>query len=112
MICSKNRKLSRIKSHTGSSITARFRFSYRGIPCEDPFGENEPDDIVRLREFAASLSGRMADIYEWLLVKYAGGQVKLSLQAIADKWGISTTQIYKDKDRLLRMIREHVAGVK
>ncbi len=54
----------------------------------------------------------MADIYEWLLVKYAGGQVKLSLQAIADKWGISTTQIYKDKDRLIRMIREHVAGVK
>ena len=80
-----------------------------GIPCEDPFGENEPDDIFRLREFAASLSGRMADIYEWLLVKYAGGQARLSLQAIAAKWGISSTQIYKDKDRLIRMIQERIS---
>ena len=48
----------------------------------------------------------MADHYEWLLVKYAGGKVKLSMQEIADRWGISLSQAYKDKDRLVRMIRE------
>ena len=79
-----------------------------GIPCEDPFGEDEPEEIRQLREVASSLTGRMADIYEWLLVKYAGGTEKLSLQAIADKWGISKAQAYKDKDRIIRMIREKV----
>ena len=79
-----------------------------GIPCEDPFADDEPDEILQLREVASSLTGRMADIYEWLLVKYAGGKEKLSLADIADKWGISRAQAYKDKDRIIRMIREKV----
>ena len=36
------RKLSRIKSHTGSSITARFRFSYRGIPYRETPSLSDP----------------------------------------------------------------------
>ena len=76
------------------------------IPFEDPFAENEPDEIFRLRALASTLKGEMADLYEWLLVKYAGGKVKLSMQEIADRWGISLSQAYKDKDRLVRMIRE------
>lgn len=78
------------------------------IPCEDPFDADEPDDILRLREFASTLTGRMADIYEWLIVKYAGGREKLSLKTIADKWGISITQAYKDKDKLLKKLRKYI----
>ena len=84
------------------------RIAELGIPCEDPFGENEPEEILRLREIAASLSGRLADVYEALLVKYSGGKEKLSLKDIADKWGVSTTQIYKDKDKIIQMIRERI----
>ncbi len=84
------------------------RISGLGIPCEDPSSENEPEEILRLREIAASLSGRLADVYEALLVKYAGGKNKLSLKAIAEKWGVSTAQIYKDKDKIIQMIQESI----
>ena len=80
------------------------RFS---VPAADPYAD-EPEDVLRLREIAASLNGYMADIYEWLLVKYAGGKEKLSLKIIAEKWNISLSQIYKDKDRIIRMIRENI----
>ena len=84
------------------------RISGLGIPCCDPFGDAMPEDVRQLREFADSLTGRYADIYEFLLVKHAGGQKKLSLKEIADKWGISPAQAYKDKEKIIRMIRETV----
>ncbi len=80
------------------------------IPAEDPFGENEPEAILRLREVASSLSGRLADVYEALLVKYAGGKEKISMTDLARKWGVSVTQICKDREKVIRMIREKVGG--
>ena len=74
--------------------------------------KNEPEEILRLREIAASLSGRLADIYEALLVKYAGGKEKLSMKDIAGKWGVSTARIYTDKDKIIRMIREAVGAIR
>ncbi len=82
------------------------RISRLGIPSEDPFGTDEPENISRLHELTESLNGLQADIYEWLLVKYAGGQVKLSLKSIADKWDICLSQAYKEKDKLVQMIRK------
>jgi len=87
------------------------RIAELGIPFEDPFGENEPEDIRRLREITSSLNGRLADVYEALLVKYAGGKEKLSMKAIAEKWGVSTAQIYKDKDKIIQMIRESIKTI-
>ena len=74
----------------------------------DPFGEDEPDDVRSLREFAESLSGRLADVYEALLVMYAGGKEKISMTDLARKWGVSVTQICKDREKVLRLIREKV----
>ena len=78
------------------------------IQAPDPFGTDLPDDIACLREVAASLTGHLADIYEALLVRYAGGQERISFSASAKKWGVSCTQIGLDRDRIFRMIREAV----
>lgn len=77
------------------------------IPAIDPFAD-EPEEISALKAFTASLDGYMADIYEWVLVKYVGGTKKLSLKDIADKWGVSRAKAYLDKDEMIRMIKETV----
>ncbi len=78
-------------------------------PAPDPFGENEPDEITCLREVAASLTGRLADVYEALLVQYAGGQETIPFTSLAEKWGVPIRRIYRDRDRIFRMIRETIA---
>ena len=75
------------------------------IPAADPF-DSDADRILRLKEMADSLTGRMADVYEALLVKYAGGKEKISMTELARKWGVSVTQICKDREKIIRMIRE------
>ena len=87
------------------------RIQELSIPCEDPFGDDETIDIFQLKEFASGLTGLQADLYEWLLVKYAGGKVKLSMKDIADRWKICLAQAYKEKDELVRMIKDAVKPV-
>ena len=79
------------------------------VPALDPFAE-EAEDIRALKAFAESLNGYMADIYEWLLVKYAGGKEKLSLTEIAERWDVSKSKAYEDKDEIIRMIREQIGS--
>ena len=79
------------------------------VPAFDPFAEDEPEEILRLREVGASLTGRLADVYEALLVKYAGGKEKITFTALAEKWGVSVTQIGFDRDKIFRMIRKAIA---
>ncbi len=76
------------------------------VSAEDPFNEDTPEDILRLREVSASLTGRLVDVYEALLINHAGGKEKISLAEIAKKWSVSTAQVYKDKGKIIRMIRE------
>ena len=83
-----------------------------GIPAADPFDEDLPDDILALREIADSLTGRQADVYEALLVSHAGGQARSSMREIADKWDVHISQVYKDKDRIIRMIKEKIGKTK
>ena len=77
-------------------------------PAPDPFNTDVPTDIACLREVAASLTGRLADVYEALIIKYAGGKEKITLTSIAEKWGVSHTQIRYDRDKIFRMIRKAV----
>ena len=81
-------------------------------PATDPFGEDTPADIAALRAVAASLTGRMADIYEALLVKYAGGKEKITMTALAKKWHVSVTQICNDRDKIILMIREAIESAR
>ena len=78
------------------------------VPAYDPFADDEQDDIRCLREIAASLTGRLADVYEALIIKYAGGKEKITFTSLAEKWGVSVTQIGFDRDKIFRMIREAV----
>ena len=78
------------------------------IPTIDPFAENEADDILGLRKVADSLTGRQADVYEALLVQYAGGQEKITMTELARKWGVSVTTMCNDRDKLIRKIRKAV----
>lgn len=82
------------------------------IPAADPFDENTPLDIACLREVAASLTGRLADVYEALIIKYAGGKEKISFSALAEKWGVSRTQIGYDRDKIFRMVRKAIEEAK
>ena len=79
-------------------------------PAVDPFNEDLPEDILGLREIADSLTGRLADVYEALLVSYAGGKARLSMREIADKWDVHISQVYKDKDKIIRMIKEKISS--
>ena len=81
------------------------------IPPEDPFGENLPDRILALREIASSLDGRLADVYEAMLVQHAGGKEKLSLREIAEKWDVHLSQVYKDREKITKMIRERLSRI-
>ena len=40
------------------------------------------------------------------------GKEKLSLKDIADRWNISLAKAYKDRDRIIRMIRESIGSEK
>lgn len=82
------------------------RISGLGIPCEDPFGEDTPDEILRLREIAASLTGRLADVYEAMLVRYSGSKERITTEELARKWNVSISQIGKDRAKIIKMIKE------
>ncbi len=86
-----------------SCLDKKAQFS---IPAINPFGENEPEEILRLREYASSLTGRQADVYEALLVMHAGGKEKISMTDLARKWGVSVTQICKDRDTIIQLIKQ------
>ena len=87
-------------------LERKSRFS---TPLADPFGEDEPEDVLRLKEFAASLTGRMADVYETLLVKHAGGKAKINQKRLSAKWGVDPAQIIYDQKKIIRMIKRVMA---
>ena len=76
-------------------------------PEVNPF-EDVPEMILRLREVAASLSGRQADIYKALLMKYSGGKEKITMSDLAKKWGVSVTRLCQERDRIIKMIRKRL----
>ncbi len=78
------------------------------VPAEDPFGENEPEKILRLREIVESLNERQKDIYEALLIKYAGGKEHITMTELAQKWGISVARICQERDRIIKLIKERI----
>lgn len=79
------------------------------VPEDNPF-EEVPETILRLREVAASLNERQADIYEALLMKYSGGKEKITMSDLAKKWGVSVTRLCRERDRMIKMIRKRLKG--
>ena len=81
-------------------------------PAQDPFDTDLPDNLFALKTVAESLTGRYKEIYEALIISYAGGRVKLSMKDIADKYGVHLSQVYKDRKKIIRMIREAISDMK
>jgi len=69
----------------------------------------ESVQMQALREVAAGLSGRKAEVYEAMIQRAAGGQARLRFSDIAKKWGVAPKQITKDQQRIMDMVRRRAA---
>lgn len=70
-----------------------------------PFDEEEPAPLQALREVAAELTGRKAEVYEAMIQRAAGGEVRVRYSDIARKWGVSPKQIDKDRKWIMERVR-------
>ena len=73
--------------------------------AEAAFPGNGDDDTERLREFAATLSGRLLDVYLLMLEKASGGAGARRGKDVAAKWHVSPAVITRDREKITRMIR-------
>ena len=73
------------------------------IPLEE---EEESAGLQALREVAAELTRRKAEVYEAMIQRAAGGQVRVRFSEIARKWGVSPKQINKDQEKIKEMVRK------
>lgn len=69
------------------------------------FGEN--DDTALLRDFAATLSGRLLDVYQLILDRADKRRGRQTAQDVADKWNVSRVVINEDQKQLKAMIVDY-----
>lgn len=71
-----------------------------------------PLQLQALREVAASLTGRKAEVYEAMIQRAAGGKERIRFSEIAKKWGVAPKQITKDQERIMEMVRRREAEIR
>ncbi len=67
--------------------------------------EDIPVELQALRDVAASLTGRKAEVYEAMIQRAAGGKERLRFSDIADKYGVTPGLITKDQEIIMAMVR-------
>ena len=70
----------------------------------DDLPGHKKSDVEILREFAATLTGRMRAVYEMMLEKHSGGAGAKLSKDLAAEWGVSQATIVKDQKRIEKMI--------
>ena len=71
--------------------------------------EEESVEMQALREVAASLTGRKAEVFEAMIQRAAGSQVRIRFTDIAKKWGgVAPKQITMDQKRIMEMVKRRV----
>ena len=70
-----------------------------------------PLKLQALREVAASLTGRRAEVYEAMIQRAAGGKERIRFSEIARKWGVAPKQITKDQERIMEMVRRRAGDL-
>ena len=70
----------------------------------DDLPGHKKSDVDILREFAATLTGRMRAVYEMMLEKHSGGAGAKLSKDLAVEWGVSQATIVKDQKRIEKMI--------
>ena len=73
--------------------------------------EDLPMELQALREVAASLTGRRAEVYEAMILRAAGGKERIRFSDIARKWGVSPKQITKDQEKIMEMVRRRAKEI-
>ena len=68
--------------------------------------EDVPLRLQALRDVAATLTGRQAEVYEAMIQRAAGGQERLRFSDIAKKWGVAPKQITMDQQRIMEKVRK------
>ena len=66
----------------------------------------EPLELQALREVAASLSGREAEVYEVMLLHAGGDKESVRYADLAEKWGVAPKQVSKVKARIMEKVRK------
>ncbi len=74
--------------------------------------EEETVEMQALREVAASLTGRKAEVYQAMIQRAAGGQERVRFSEIARKWGVAPKQITKDQERIMEMVRRRADEIR
>ncbi len=74
--------------------------------------EEETVEMQALREVAASLTGRKAEVYQAMIQRAAGGQERVRFSEIARKWGVAPKQITKDQERIMEMVRRRAVELR
>ena len=70
----------------------------------DDLPGHKKSDVEILREFAATLTGRMEDVYNLMLEKHSDSAGARRSKDVAAKWGVSPATIVKDENRIVKMI--------
>ena len=78
-------------------------------PFQDPFEDKIPVELRALRDVAASLSGRLADVYSALLARYDEDEEKVKFIDLAEKWNVSPAQITKDIKKIGNLVKAKAA---
>ena len=87
---------------TGESIL-EYRRDF-SIPAEAD--DEATPEMQALREVAASLTGRKAEVYDAMVQRAAGGKERIRFSDIAKKWGVAPKQIAKDREKIMEMVRK------
>ena len=77
----------------------------QALCCLDEMDEDVPVELQALRDVAASLTGRKAEVYEAMIQRAAGGKERVKFSDIAKKWGVAPKQITQDQERIMEMVR-------
>ena len=102
-----NLSLSVLVNEEGKDHT--FQHRELSVPAEE---EEETVEMQALREVAASLTGRRAEVYRAMILRAAGGQKRVRFSEIARKWGVSPKQITKDQEKIMEMVRRRAEEIR
>ena len=80
-------------------------FQHRELSEPAAAEEEETVEMQALREVAASLAGRKAEVYQAMIQRAAGGQVRDRFSDIADRWDVSAATIHEEQEKIKEMVR-------
>ena len=107
------RSLDDLSDREGGEFDPVIGSALRDEAAERSFDQvlEDMDDVQPLEilhAYAASLTGRLADVYEAMILRYAGGERNIKFVTVARKWGVSQTQIGRDQQKIMRDVRKAI----